>query len=224
MPRNPFPATSESPVPSKHNELYKFLFSQNLAVKDLLTGHCTRWAQIGSIDLRALKRLSNEFISPALVRRAPDLIWKAPYKNSDYDFVLLLEFQSKIDPGTAARVDKYTNLTLEELLRQNPDRFPLFLALVIYNGTTLWPPDSVVPACDLRLEADQIRLQRYHVLDLPRLGTQDLPKPNVMSSVATLEANPSREMLLQVIEEAKDRFRGSDQDEIKIREAFRKFC
>ena len=58
------------------------------------------------------------------------------------------------------------------------------------------------------------------MLDMQRLGTQDLPKPNVMSSAVTLEANPSRETLLRMIEEAKDRFRGPDQNETNIREAF----
>ena len=58
------------------------------------------------------------------------------------------------------------------------------------------------------------------MLDMQRLGTQDLPKPNVMSSAVTLEAKPSRETLLRVIEEAKDRFRGPEQNGKNIREAF----
>ena len=124
-----------------------------------LTGHCTRWAQIGSLDLRSLDKLPTELISRTLKRRVPDLIWKVPYKNSDHDLILLIEFQSKIDPDMAARVQEYTTLAREELLRQTPDRIPLFLALVIYNGTTPWPsagfPDSMLPAPDLQLEAAQ---------------------------------------------------------------------
>ena len=211
-------------MPRKHDESYKFLFSQTLAVKELLTGYCTRWAEIGSLDLRALKKLPNELISPALICRVPDLIWTVPYKNSDHDLILLLEFQSRIDSGMAARVHEYTTLARKELLRQNPDRAPLFLALVIYNGTTPWPqaglPDPLLPASDLWLEAAQGRQQHCYVLDMQRLGAQSLPKPNVASSVAELEANPSKETLLRVIRETENRFRGPSHDETNIREAF----
>ena len=124
----------------------------------------------------------------------------------------------------AARVHEYTTLARKELLRQNPDRAPLFLALVIYNGTTPWPqagfPDPLLPASDLWLEAAQGRQQHSYVLDMQRLGAQSLPKPNVASSVAEMEANPSKETLLRVIRETENRFRGPSHDETNIREAF----
>ena len=225
-PKTVFPPLQAPPrVARKHDQSYKLLFSQDLAVKELLTGHCTRWVEIGCLDLRASEKLGTELISPALKRRVPDLIWKIPYQKSNRDMILLIEFQSSIDPGMAARVQEYTALARHELLRQDPGRTPLFLVLVIYNGATPWPPvdppDPVLlPTLDPKLEAAQGRQQHYYVLDMQRLGAQDLPEPNVMSSVAWLEANPSREALLRVMREAGDRFGGPGQDETNIREAF----
>ena len=82
-------------------------------------------------------------MTSGLLRRAGDRLWRVDFHDPLLaPLIILLEFQSTPDPRMAWRILEYRTLALEEAVKQGvagPNGLrPLFLAIVIYNGTEAW--------------------------------------------------------------------------------------
>lgn len=125
----------------KHDEVYKFFFSQATVVAELLEDYVARdWAS--ELDLSTLRKLTPERVGPELARRQADMLWRVDFRNRPGFMVLLVEFQSEVDPYMAARVLRYVADTYEDLIRERQpgDRTPLppVVACIVYNGPLPW--------------------------------------------------------------------------------------
>ena len=137
-------------------------------------------------DLRTLQRLPTAHVGPGLRQRHADMPWRIACRrragHPPRPHVLLtLEFQATVDRHMALRVEIYTALLRQDLLREGhlvgPDReLPRVLPVVVHTGRERWSaplsvraltapgPEAVTP---LQPEA------RYVLLDGPALPDDD---------------------------------------------------
>ena len=124
-------------MPRKHDESYKLLFSQPVAVEELVRGFLGEELAAG-LDFKTLEPTPTEYLSEGMARRQGDLLWKVRHRGSWLYVPLLLEFQSETDYFMALRILTYTCLTYEELVRRGEvkpgEKFPPLLPVTIYNG------------------------------------------------------------------------------------------
>jgi hypothetical protein len=109
-------------VPMKNHSdiLYKQLFAHPEVVRDLLTGFVPAdWT--GPLDIGALERVNASYTSDSGKARHEDLVWRAKI-GGDWVYVyLLLEFQSRVDPWMALRMQVYVGLLCQDLAAASAD-------------------------------------------------------------------------------------------------------
>lgn len=184
---------------SMHDPAYKRLFSQPHMVQDLMRGFVAPdWSD--ELDFSTLKPVPASFVSHRLRQRHGDLVWQVRFRDDWLYLLLLLEFQSTVEPAMAVRVMTYTSLLYEKLiddgvLREH-GKLPPVLPIVIYNGAQRWTAAEDVAAMVAfggeALAAYQPSL-RYYLLDEGRAGGDDLPRRNLVSALIALETNRKRE-------------------------------
>ena len=116
-------------------------------------------------------------------------------------FLLLLEFQAQDDRWMALRILTYSGLLYQELIRSRApevagERLPAVLPVVLYNGTEPWTATSEVRGLIApvgRWLAPYQPSQRYCLLDLRHLATEDLTYRNLLRAVARLEQSRTLE-------------------------------
>lgn len=208
-------------MPRKHDESYKLLFSQPVAVEELVRGFLGEELAAG-LDFETLEPMPAEHLSEGMARRQGDLLWKVRHRGSWLYVLLLLEFQSETDYFMALRILIYTCLTYEELVRRGEvkrgEKFPPVLPVTIYNGRARWrvPTDIselVRPAP--RGSRRFLPKSGYLLVDMQRLSGQGATAPNVVTSLARMEADPSPENLERVMRELVTRFRGPNYRELR---------
>ena len=182
-----------------HDPAYKRLFSQPRMVQDLMRGFVAPdWSD--ALDFSTLKPVPASFVSHRLRQRHGDLVWQVRFRDDWLYLLLLLEFQSTIEPAMAVRVLTYTSLLYEKLiddgvLREH-GKLPPVLPIVIYNGSKRWTAAEDVAAMiafgGKALAPYQPSL-RYYLLDEGRAGEDDLPRRNLVSALVALETNRKRE-------------------------------
>ena len=177
-----------------HDERYKTVFAFPRMVEDLLRGFAAReWA--GALDFSTLRKLPAEYVSDERLRRRSDTVWQVHFHDSR-PLLVVLEFQSGEDPRMALRILAYTCLLYQELTRNEAavldaeGRLPAVLPVVLYNGETPWRAATEVseliqPAGG---ELAPYRPSQHHcVLDERHVGTDDLPRPNLVTALVHLE-------------------------------------
>ena len=144
-----------------------------------------------------------------LLRRAGDRLWRVDFRDPLLSpLIILLEGQSTPDPRMPWRILEYRTLALEEAVKQGtvgPNGLrPLFLAIVIYNGTEAWnnPAAGEKPVPNNLLDYESPRL--YRLLDMHRDGTSGLPPHNLVTAIGKIETAQSADQLTRV---ANDVFR-----------------
>ena len=194
--------------PPKHDAGYKSMFGNSGMVEQLLRGLFGDLAR--ELDLSTLRRLPADFVmTSGLLRRAGDRLWRVNFRDPLLSpLIILLEFQSTPDPRMPWRILEYRTLALEEAVKQGvagPGGLrPLFLAIVIYNGTEVWndPAAGERPVPKNLLDYESPRL--YRLLDMHRDGTSDLLPDNLVTAVVKIETAQSADKLTRV---ANDVFR-----------------
>ena len=196
-----------------HDPAYKRLFSQPRMVQDLMRGFVAPdWSD--ALDFSTLKPVPASFVSHRLRQRHGDLVWQVRFHDDWLYLLLLLEFQSTIEPAMAVRVLTYTGLLYEKLiddgvLREH-GKLPPVLPIVIYNGSKRWTAAEDVAAMIAgggeALAAYQPSL-RYYLLDEGRAGEDDLPRRNLVSALVALETNRKREQTPVLLAELIGRLR-----------------
>ena len=106
-------------------------------------------ALTAELDLRTLRRLPTTHVGPGLRQRHADMPWRIACRPAagrpPWPHVLLtLEFQATVDRHMALRVETYTALLRQDLLREGrrlagPNReLPRVLPVVVYTGRERW--------------------------------------------------------------------------------------
>ncbi len=128
----------------KHDRSYHRLFSEPELLKDLICNFVDEpW--VTEVDFSRMERINAKFHSEALERRDGDIIVRLPFKQppgQDIYLLLLLEFQSTVDPWMALRFGSYVHLLYKQLRTEKrlaPDgRLPPVFPLLLYNGGSQW--------------------------------------------------------------------------------------
>ena len=190
-----------------HDENYKPLFASKLMVEHLLRA-CLPDDLLAAADFSELGKLPTEYVSDELLKRHGDTVWRLPLGEHWVYLLILLEFQSEDDPWMALRIHTYTGLLYQELVRNEAPgvaagRLPPVLPVVLYNGTEPWTAAremrELIGAAGPWLAPHQAA-QGYFLLDLYRVGDDDLPGHNLLREVAELEQSRSNADLLRVWE------------------------
>ena len=134
------------------DEIYKKLFAFLRMVDDLMRGFAAReWA--AAIDFSTLRKLPALFVSDVLLKRHGDTVWVVRFRDGRR-LLMVLEFQSRDDPGMALRILAYTSLLYQELLRNEAPvldvgrRLPLVLPVVLYRIHNL-PNRAPMPGSEI---------------------------------------------------------------------------
>ena len=177
-----------------HDPAYKLLFSRPRMVRDLLDGFAARgWS--GALDFESLASLPASFVGRELQQRHGDVIWRLRFRDDRWLYlVLLLEFQSTVEPAMAVRILEYTALLYRRLVAHDVLRehgaLPPVLPVVLYNGRRRWTAPVEVTsllAAGSEALAPYQPSQRYYVLDVARVADADLPDGNLVSALIGLE-------------------------------------
>ena len=105
-------------------------------------------ALTAELDLRSLRRLPTSHIGPGLRQRHADMPWRIACRRRAGEpphppVLLTLEFQATVDRHMALRVETYTALLRQDLLREShlagPNReLPRVLPVVVHTGRERW--------------------------------------------------------------------------------------
>ena len=130
-------------------------------------------------------------------QRYADAVWRIRYAGADArTLVLLLEFQSTVDPDMAARTLAYTSLLREHLRRQgkfDPDGGLRTLAVVVYSGPKPWSAAGAADAVPLSPDGTPLLtvIAPYRLLDSRREATDDATERNPALAVLGVEGADS---------------------------------
>ena len=191
----------------QHDASYKRLFAFRLMAEHLLRA-CVPDDLLAAADLSSLRKLSAEYVSDELLKRHGDTVWRLRLRGRWIFLLVLLEFQSEDDRWMALCILTYTGLLYQELIRNEaPEvaagRLPAVLPVVLYNGAGPWTAaremgELIAPSGPWLAPFQPA--ERYHLLDLKRVPTDDLPRANLLRAVAGLEQSRSPKDLLRVVE------------------------
>ena len=134
-------------------------------------------------------------------QRYADAVWRIRYAGVDTGadarpLVLLLEFQSTVDPDMAARTLAYTSLLREHLRRQgrlDPDGGLRTLAVVVYSGPKPWSAAGAADAVPLSPDGTPLLpvVAPYRLLDSRRAAADDSAERNPALAVLGVEGTTS---------------------------------
>ncbi len=134
-------------------------------------------------------------------QRYADAVWRIRYDGADAGanartLVLLLEFQSTVDPDMAARTLAYTSLLREHLRRQgrlDPDGGLRTLAVVVYSGPKPWSAAGAAGAVPLSPDGAPLLtvIAPYRLLDSRRAAADDSTERNPALAVLGVEGADS---------------------------------
>ena len=184
---------------------WKRLFALPTMVEHLLRAVAPELAR--QLDFTAMEQLAANWTRPTggadsrtSTQRYADAVWRIRYADTDADaartLVLLLEFQSTVDPDMAARVLTYTSLLREHLRRQgrlDPDGGLRTLAVVVYSGPKPWSAADAADAVPLSPDGTPLLtvVAPYRLLDSRRAAADDATERNPALAVFGVEGAAS---------------------------------
>ncbi len=136
----------------QYDPLYKNLFNHPRLVEDLLC-EVLHPDVVDALDFTTLRKVSGEVITKALKRRFIDRVWQVGTTGGAPPLVVVLEFQSAIDPDMGLRMLVYSGLLVQELILYerydagSKRRYPTVLPLLLYNGRQPWNAAVDVRQC-----------------------------------------------------------------------------
>ncbi len=224
MPDSPS-ANLESPR-RKHDEVYKFFFSQTPTIAEVLEDYVVPDC-VDQLDLATPRKLTPERVGSQLARRQADMLWRIDFRHQPGFMILLLEFQSRIDPSMGARILGYVADTYEDLIREKQPggdlRLPPVVACVVYNGGRRWhaPLDmaELISPTLAQLRDRSVQLP-YQVLDMRAPPRRSLRKRRILTWLRELEREGGTvEKVRAVLDEVLEAYPGPEH--ARIAEAFK---
>ena len=177
---------------------WKRLFALPAMVEHLLRAVAPELAR--RLDFTAMEQLAANWTRPAGgadprtgAQRYADVVWRIRYAGAGArTLVLLLEFQSTVDPDMAARTLAYTGLLREHLRRQDrldPDGELRTLAVVVYSGSKPWSAAGAAGAVPLSPDGAPLLpvIAPYRLLDSRRGSADDSTERNPALAVLGVE-------------------------------------
>ena len=123
-----------------HDAAWKRLFGLPVLIEHLLKGFASSVAR--RLDFSTLRQLPANSVDADARQRHGDAAWRVDFADgSGRSLVLLLEFQSTVDPSMAARMHGYAEAARERLYRQHKsdaDGEARLLPVVLYSGDRPW--------------------------------------------------------------------------------------
>ena len=123
-----------------HDAAWKRLFGLPVLVEHMLRGFASSVAE--RLDFGTLRQLPADSVDADAKRLRGDAAWRVDFDDgSGRSLVLLLEFQSTVDPSMAARMRAYADAARERLRRQgesDADGEARLLPVVLYSGDRPW--------------------------------------------------------------------------------------
>ena len=185
---------------------WKRLFALPAMVEHLLRAVAPELAR--RLDFTVMEQLAANWTRPTGgagphlgAQRYADAVWRIRYAGADTDadartLVLLLEFQSTVDPDMAARTLAYTSLLREHLRRQDrldPDGGLRTLAVVVYSGPKPWSAAGAAGAVPLSPGGAPLLpvIAPYRLLDSRRAAADDSTERNPALAVLGVEGAAS---------------------------------
>jgi predicted transposase YdaD len=150
----------------KHDTAYKQFFSHPATVKSFLLDFIEEdWVK--DLDYSSLERYPSDSITEGFEERYGDMIWTLNYGNQKLYICILLEFQSTVDAFMSVRVQTYSMLFYQNLIKKRLEELeearkkqkeekknnktkkkwktlrldtslPRILPIVLYNGKRPW--------------------------------------------------------------------------------------
>jgi len=207
-------ALSMATETTSHDESYKQLFSHPEMVESLLRDFVPEdW--VAELDFATLERQNGSYVSDDLRERHDDVIWRVKFRGQWFYVYLLLEFQSTVDPWMALRIMVYVGLLYQDLIKSGEvgagDPLPPVFPLVLHRGSTPWSArldvaELVVPASPAL--ARYRPSLKYFLVDVVRLGAEDLSKESPAAHLLRLETSQTPADLRAAMESLKDHLRG----------------
>ena len=201
---------------TESDSLYHRLFSHPLMVEGLVREFVPEAMAIG-LDFARMERVNAKFHGRRDKRREGDVIWRLPTKDgTDIYLYILLEFQSRISRWMAVRMQVYTGLLWQYIIKEKnlkgTDLLPPLLPIVLYNGDQRWDAPAELASL-IALPADSKLWQwqpliRYYLLDESAFPKDELARRQSLAALLfRLENCYEPSELLGLIDVAVDWFR-----------------
>ncbi len=195
-----------------HHAAWKRLFGLPALIEHLLKGFARPVAE--RLDFSTPLQLPADSVDADARRLRGDAAWRVYFKGgSGRSLVLLIEFQSRVDPSMAARMRGYADAVRERLIRQgetDADGEVRVLPAVLYSGDGPWnalggvAEVSVTAEGELSLPVDG----NYLLLDANRRARKHLPRDNLVAAVSQLNASETLDELRARVRPLLDPLRG----------------
>ncbi len=168
--------------------VYAELFSHAALVRSLLQGYLDS-PIAKELELSTLRRYPGHFMPADHQDLLSDIVWQVDLKTGSSSFVeILLCLQDCMDPLlTELHVLAHTfSLLQHHIVAANlgeGDKLPFLLPLVLYNGSEPWDMQYTSLRAFLPPFAQRYApTQKYYVLDVPRLGEEQLAQDQSLAS------------------------------------------
>ena len=174
------PGKREPPPRPKHDASYKSFFAHRRTVADTLRASAIDIA--AHLDFTTLERMPASFVTRALDQRHADMLWRVQTTGGRWLYILvLLEFQSTVDPTMALRMTNYVTTIWMQLEADDlgpGGEFPFVLPIVIYNGGRPWT--AATDIADLPAQMPKATLgymlrHRYLLIEIQTEDPEQLP-------------------------------------------------
>ena len=124
-----------------HDSMSKAMFEHPEVLKDFLQ-HYVPVDFIDQLDVTTFEPLPTEFVTEDMRKRYADFIRKIHFQGQDAYLLLILEFQSTIDPWIPVRILVYTALLWLDLITTKQvtkkTGLPPVFPIVLYSGEAAW--------------------------------------------------------------------------------------
>ena len=207
-----------------HDPIHKLLCSYPRVIADILRGY-VRGKLVKRLDLSTLEQVGAEHVGDGLQRRISDAVWRVRRDDRRWVWVyLVLEFQSRPDPGMSLRMLVYVALQYLDLQRKlgSGKLVPAVLGCVLYNGEDDWVEWLETRSrIDLELKSgveEMLPRMKFPVIDERREGEGKAPRGNAAWLMFRLWALETAEDLLELVGQVR-RWLGGEEDR-SLRDAF----
>ncbi len=128
-------------TPRESDLAYRDLFTHPELVEDMLR-HFVKEPWVDEIDFASLQRESEISVVRRRGARIRDVVWSVRFRDRTLYILILIEFQSRLDPVMALRQLVYVASFYQDLHRQKrlseSGKLPPVLPVVLYNGERPW--------------------------------------------------------------------------------------
>ena len=207
-----------------HDPIHKLLCSFPRVIAHILRGYIGGQL-VRRLDFRTLEQVATEHVADTLERRLSDAVWRVRRDDKHWVWVyLVLEFQSRPDPGMSLRMLAYVALQYVDLQRKLGSRalVPAVLGCVLYNGEEAWVGELDTRS-RIALEEDssveeQLPRMKFPVIDERREGQREGQRGNVAGLLFRLWGLQRAEELLELVRQVRSWLR--DDEDRQLRDAF----